>query len=94
MEQYDDNILRPDANGYSFDRYFIYNYSSHKIDVNPSASSRDQKKANITCQIFQFNHKSKIIARRLIWELWSNSDSKYDQKIDDLPYRFIFPDLT
>ncbi|MDX2070472.1 MAG: hypothetical protein SFV55_18740 [Haliscomenobacter sp.] len=56
MESFSTDLLRPDAPDYSFERYFLYNYASHEIEVNPNASLTDQNKAETTIRIFQFNY--------------------------------------
>lgn len=61
--QYHDDLLRPDAEDYTFNRYFIYNYKTNKIVVNPGASDEDKIKAEATLEIFDFNHESLIKAR-------------------------------
>lgn len=88
MESFSTDLLRPDAPDYSFDRYFVYNFSSHEIGVNPSALATDQNKAQITIQIFQFNYSEKTTLRRHAWERWMRA-SPEEQNLDDFPFRFI-----
>ncbi len=61
--QFNDDLLRPDAEDYSFNRYFVYNYNTNTIEVNPLASPEDKRKAEITRSIFDFNHDALIKAR-------------------------------
>lgn len=89
MEQYSDNLLCPDATDYTFDRYYKYNYSSHHIEINDTASVEDQLKALETRRIFNFNHEGQVIARRHAWERWVNL-SETDRHVDDFPFRFLF----
>lgn len=88
MESYTVELLRPDETDYSFDRYFIYNYSTHEVEINPAASPEDQKRAAVTQQIFQFNFSEKTMLRRHAWERWIRMP--VDQQIfDDFPFRFM-----
>lgn len=89
MENFSEELLRPDAPDYSFERYFVYNFSNHEIEANPSASRIDQNKAQVTIRIFQFNYPEKITLRRHAWQRWMRS-SATEQILDDFPFRFIF----
>ena len=91
MEQLSDSLLRPDALEYEFERYFIYQYDSHKIEINPTASDTEQAAALETRRIFDFNHKGQVISRRHSWERW-HSKNRHEQleEIDDFAFRFMF----
>jgi len=87
MEQFSDDLLWPDADDYTFERYFIYNYASHEIEINPTASDNDKRKASETSRIFYFNHPSQIISRRHSWERWN--DKADVDRLTDFSFRFI-----
>ncbi len=87
MEQFSTLLLRPDEGQYTFERYFIYNYTTHTVDVNPLASIEEQQNAKETIRIFDFNHNGKIIQRRHSSERWRGESAP---NLDDFPYRFIF----
>lgn len=88
LEQFSTLLLRPDGVLYTFDRYFIYNYTNHKIGINPLASLDEQECAKETIRIFDFNHIGKIIQRRHSYERWIGKFPQ-DQNPDDFSYRFI-----
>ncbi len=88
MEIFSEELLRPDDPDYSFDRYFIYNFATHEIEVNPGASPSDQSSAHTTIKIFQFNYLEKTTLRRHAWERWMRSAIQ-EQVLEDFPFRFI-----
>ncbi len=88
MEIFSEELLRPDDPDYSFDRYFIYNFATHEIEVNPGASPSDQSSAHTTIKIFQFNYLEKTTLRRHAWERWMRS-AVQEQVLEDFPFRFI-----
>ena len=67
MERFSNDLLWPDAKDYNFERYFIYNYTFHEIEVNPNAPIDDQSKAIISIGIFQFNHSGQIESRKKVF---------------------------
>jgi uncharacterized protein (TIGR02646 family) len=88
MEKFSEDLLSPDAADYSFERYFVYNYTSHEIEINTTASPDDQRKATVTLRIFQFNHPAQVISRRHSWERWVLKP-KNERYLDDFAFRFL-----
>lgn len=89
LEQFSEDLLRPDALDYNFDRYFVYNYKEHEIEFNPAASEEEQRKAKTTIAIFGFNESGQPTSRRHAWERWTGK-SEEDRVVDDFPFRFLF----
>ena len=88
-EQYNNFLLRPDSENYSFDSYFIYSYSSHEINPNPTLDERERRKAKTSIDIFGLNDKGHIAARRISLERYVNKKTlNEDIEINDFPYRF------
>lgn len=88
-EQFSDLLLSPDAPGFSFQSIFTYNFHSHEIEPNISASGEEQTRAEKTLEIFQLNHPSKVTQRRHSWDRWQNSPDNL-RPLDDFAFRFIF----
>jgi uncharacterized protein (TIGR02646 family) len=89
MEQYDEHLLCPDDEAYSFNKYFLYSYRTHEIEFNPSLSEDNVKRAETTRRIFGFNDPGHIAARRISLERYEMKVRLYeDIVIDDFPYRF------
>lgn len=86
-EQVDPLVLRPDDPGYSFGRYFTYNYIDQKVDVNPMASTGDQQRANATHQFFDFDNAQLITKRRHAYQRYSGDAAPV---LDDYNFRFVF----
>lgn len=84
-EQYTRRLLKPDIDGYQFERYFIVNFDTGKIDVNPAATDDDKVRADETIRVFDLNSKYRKKARKL--ELMRG---RGDLPLDDLPYRFLY----
>jgi uncharacterized protein (TIGR02646 family) len=88
-EQYNQFLLRPDAENFSFDHYFVYSFLSHELAPNPKLSESEKRKAKTTIDVFGLNDKGHIAARRISLE-------RFDSKkllgeaivINDFPYRF------
>ncbi|MCC6726926.1 MAG: TIGR02646 family protein [Saprospiraceae bacterium] len=88
-EQYDEALLRPDSDDFSFERYFTYDYDHHKIEVRGDASPDDQYCAVTTIRIFGLNRKGLTDARRHAWERYIGKNQA-DINLLDFPYRFMF----
>lgn len=54
-ENYDKKLLKPDAIGYEFHRYFKIKVKTGEILINPLASALDQERAQITIQMYDLN---------------------------------------
>ncbi|MCP9763304.1 HNH endonuclease [Lacihabitans soyangensis] len=87
MENFDPVLLRPDDQNYKFQKYFIYNYSTHKLEPNPQLSPFESVNAQKTIEIFNFNHPSMQTMRRHAYERFQNDSIK---NLLDYPFRFIF----
>ena len=74
-EQWDELLLNPDANDYSFSRYFVFDFTIGSISPNPRASAEDQSKARATIQIYGLDTLQRRRFRRLELKRWLNSKS-------------------
>lgn len=89
-EQYNDDLLRPDGNDYSFEKYFIYLYNSHTIEPHPVLDESEKLKAITTIAIFGLNDTSHTITRRHTLERFEGQKTdNLEIEISDFPYRFI-----
>jgi uncharacterized protein (TIGR02646 family) len=57
--RFDEQLLKPDQDEYSFEKYFIYDVDTGKIAPNPAASVPDQKRAETTIDLFGLNRHGK-----------------------------------
>ena len=83
MEQFDDALLRPDEIDYYFEQYFIFNFSTGEIEVNPIASDEEKRRAETTIRLFGFNLEGQPFARQR--ELQCVFDD-----LNDHAFRFLF----
>lgn len=82
--QYDPLLIRPDETDYSFERYFLYNFRTHEIEINPLATESDQARADTTIRILNLNEIGLTKKRKMDFHL------KDKFAIDELPFRFMF----
>ncbi|MCB0520943.1 MAG: hypothetical protein H6577_11335 [Lewinellaceae bacterium] len=88
LDKYDEALLRPDEIGYSFLKYFKYNWIEHTIEPSPDATEEDQQRAFITAEIFGFNHLGQVKSRKLFWRIYARTEKEqFEEK--DLPFRFM-----
>ena len=52
---YDVRLLRPDAEGFRFEDYFRWEYSTGELKPNPESSSENQRRAEITIELYLLN---------------------------------------
>jgi uncharacterized protein (TIGR02646 family) len=88
-EQFDELLLRPDAEDYSFDRYFQLDTKDFEIKPNPAASPIEQERASITIRIFGLNNSGQPTSRRHSWQRYYNM-SEEERDINDFAFRFMF----
>lgn len=93
LEQYNQYILRPDSNNFSFEDYFIYSYNSHELIPHPALTASERRKAQTTIDIFGLNDKGHIAARRISLERYEGKKNSGENiEINDFPYRFTILD--
>lgn len=87
-DDYDEDLLRPDAIDYEFDRYFRWDFTSGEIKINDQASSADQRRAEVTIRLYKLNERHPVIRK-----LWLSRRARLEEEsLDTMPYRhFIGP---
>lgn len=86
--KFDKKLLKPDTKDYRFDRYFLLNYKTGKIEINPSASMNEQERAQITIEMYGLNRFGRPQSR-LIEQKKYQVSKKEDLCVDDFSYRFF-----
>jgi uncharacterized protein (TIGR02646 family) len=82
-DDFDETALQPDALDYEFDRYFRWDYTRGKIDVNPNASPEDRNRAQVTIVLCKLNEGHPSLRKR---ELRKRAQAPNDP-LDDFAYR-------
>ena len=82
-EKFDEDLLRPDAQDYSFDRYFRWDFTRGELLVNERGSDADRRRAKITIELYGLNQGHPRLRRREIG-LWIRRDGL---PLDDFAYR-------
>ncbi|MDJ0840707.1 MAG: TIGR02646 family protein [Acidobacteriota bacterium] len=83
------SLLKPDDVDYAFSRYFLFNYRTGEIEINPFATQGEQTRARITLDILDLNNAGVDLpgARQRAYE---NHDPDRPRPIEERPYRFMF----
>lgn len=84
-ERFDPKILKPDESDYDFSRYFICDYTTGRIEPNPSATLEDQQRAETTIHHYKLNDAFLPDERRRWLQIWSRMDP--NTELDDFAYR-------
>ncbi|MDM8558336.1 hypothetical protein [Candidatus Parabeggiatoa sp. HSG14] len=88
-DRFSEKLLKPDAVGYDFYRYFIINFKTGEIEINTRASKEDQERAKITRIMYGLNNYDRPKARSDYYSQIRHQKKKINH-IDDLSYRFMF----
>lgn len=88
-DQFDDRLLNPDADDYSFDRYYIFNSRTGEIEISPMANLIDQERARITCDFYGLNSTERQTARWNEFRKWEKCRDSGEFTLDDFNYRFF-----
>lgn len=88
LENPEKKLLRPDNFEYNFEKYFIFEPDTGKIDVNPdpNLTDLDKEKALNTINIYGLNEYNRPFRRKSYLKLFHKT---IDPNIEDFPYRFI-----
>jgi len=82
-EAFDEALLRPDAEDYSFERYFRWDFTTGELKINELASPADQERAARTIQLYRLNQEHPLLRR-----LEAHKRSKMlGHPLDDFAYR-------
>ena len=89
-EKYEPGLLKPDKDDYDFHKYFISNYATGEIKINPSLTEKDRNKARTTIDLYGLNNEGRPQSRLRIYKRYKKLTSKNkDEEINDFPYRFF-----
>jgi hypothetical protein len=81
-------LLNPDAEDYTFYRYFLCNYETGEIEISPIADPKDQDRARITREFYGLNSPARMEARKQELRKWMDLKDN-DYILDDFDYRFF-----
>jgi len=87
MAQYHEELLKPDHASYQFSTYFLFNYRTGEIEVNPFASKPEQKRARKTLDILNLNNAETGLPgeRVRVYQRHQHQDGS-----NNWAYRFMF----
>ena len=89
-DAYATDLLKPDAPTYEFYDYFVFNYSNGELEPNPAASAADQRRAELTIDLYRLNANNKPSARLQALAPYEQALNSGAISLDECPYRFMF----
>ncbi|MCU0393043.1 MAG: HNH endonuclease [Thermoflexibacter sp.] len=89
LENFDNNLLKPDEKEYEFDTYFAINFKTGELIPNPFASVENQEKANITIAMLNLKEEDICIARLKSYATYQY-DLTQEKPIDINKYAYRF----
>lgn len=84
--KFDELLLKPDDDTYSFDDFFIINTISGFIEPHPKKDDDAKNRAEKTIKIFKLNDNDRPQYRLDEWNSFQNSSNQF---LDDYSYRFF-----
>ena len=84
--QFEEALLAPDHPDYQFEDFFLVNFHTGDIDINPFAPEENRNRARITLKILKLNEGYLPTYRRNILE----DQAQNQRPINERPYRFMF----
>ncbi len=85
-DEFDEKLLKPDDDAYSFDEFFVINWDTGELKPNKGQSIDNQIRAEITIKLYRLNKNGKPEDR--LEELGKFNDSN-NPNIDEWAYRFF-----
>ena len=87
-DDFDEAMLRPDGDDYSFERYFRWDFTTGTLEVNEQATPEDQNRAEKTRQAYRLNIGHPLLRRQASYR----RSRMPDEPLDSFPYRdFVEP---
>jgi len=85
-ENFDERLLKPDDELYTFSRYFICNYRNGEPEPAPEAEQTDSERVVETIRLYGLNSPFRKTARKREWENFRRHEAP---DIDEFHYRFF-----
>lgn len=87
---FDESLLRPDAIGYQYERFFIYNHADGTLAPNPAAAPDDQRRARVTIDLLRLNSRGRPAARRRELQKFRDLEAERRREwIPISPFRYL-----
>jgi uncharacterized protein (TIGR02646 family) len=88
-EAFDERLLKPDNEDYSFDKYFDIDWATGELIPNPDASADDRERARITINLYRLNDNGKPEDRLEELTQFDVLKELENLDIDKFSYRFF-----
>lgn len=86
LENFDEQLLKPDIDEYTFEYFFEYDTKTGDIIPNVDRSDLEIERAKITIKLYGFNDHGRPKARKRTIRQFVDSNNPI---LDEFPYRFI-----
>ncbi|MCA9063596.1 MAG: TIGR02646 family protein [Planctomycetaceae bacterium] len=84
-EQWDDDLLKPDAVDYEFETYFQFDFTTGAIEPNRFSTPDAQRRASVTIAMYGLDSEVRQRHRRLELRKWQKCGT--DEDLNDFAYR-------
>lgn len=81
--EFDETVLRPDADDYEFDRYFRWDFTLGTLHPQEAASPKDRQRAARTIRLYRLNEGHPSLRRREARRRFKLKD----EPLEEFPYR-------
>jgi len=88
-DQWEPPLLRPDDEGYAFERYFLFNFETGELQPAPDIPPPDRHRARRTIEILDLNRADACKTRLSTIKAIRRRES--DDELADLGHRFLVP---
>lgn len=88
LDKFDEKLLKPDDPDYEFETYFILDYKTGELLVNPAATEFARQRAQMTIDIFGLNQRARLKSRIRMRRLYQMQPLE-ERFINEFPYRFF-----
>jgi uncharacterized protein (TIGR02646 family) len=78
-EEFDEDLLRPDADDYDFDKYFRWDFTRGILEVNEHAPIENQKRAEVTIRLYRLNEGHPKLRRLEMRRKQQGADDPLDE---------------
>jgi uncharacterized protein (TIGR02646 family) len=87
-EEFEEGLLRPDAEDFEFDRYFRWEFTKGELLPNDLATPEDQHRAQVTIRLYRLNEGHPACRKRAQHQRGKDPQAP----LDDFPYRGFLAD--
>ena len=89
QSNYTEALIKPDDSSYRFEDFFLFNYHTGEIEVNPFANDNKKQRAEATLSLLDLNDAKRQLLPSERLRVAEDKALNQDRHHDAWPYRFI-----